>query len=209
MLQVGDVGGRGCRGPMLVQGGSSQVRFYKKRFLILTVIKVGECIEDGDRGGKKDGKERISLDINRSGFLLLLPRSLHPLVHSPEWATVELVGSSDKEQASAELLQHDDTLAFVHTSKDNGDSVTFLMCPEKKFLEVPGAAAFTVRTSLTSFWARVIRVPPFLAPPLSPRIENWGSFGSFSPMSGHHPLCLRSFLKHTRGERSSEGYPSH
>ena len=29
---------------------------------------------------------------------------------------------SDKEQASAELLQHDDTLALVHTSKDDGDS---------------------------------------------------------------------------------------
>ena len=36
-------------GPTLVQSCSFQVRFYRKKkfFLILTVIKVGECIEDG------------------------------------------------------------------------------------------------------------------------------------------------------------------
>merc|ERR1719472_518843 len=45
-----------------------------------------------------------------------------PLVHPPKWAAVELVGSSDKEQASAKLLQHDDTLALVHTSEDDGNS---------------------------------------------------------------------------------------
>ena len=40
----------------------------------------------------------------------------------PKWAAIELVGPSDEEQASAELLQHDHTLALVHSSEDDGDS---------------------------------------------------------------------------------------
>merc|ERR550517_2360126 len=44
------------------------------------------------------------------------------LVHPPKWAAIELVGPSDEEQASAELLQHDHTLALVHSSEDDGDS---------------------------------------------------------------------------------------
>merc|ERR1719397_36962 len=45
-----------------------------------------------------------------------------PLVHPPEWAAIELVRSSDEEQSSAELLQHDDTLALVHSGQDDGNS---------------------------------------------------------------------------------------
>merc|ERR1719234_314183 len=45
-----------------------------------------------------------------------------PLVHPPEWAAIELVRSSDKEQASAELLKHNDTLALVHSSQHDGNS---------------------------------------------------------------------------------------
>ena len=40
----------------------------------------------------------------------------------PKWAAIELMGPSDEEQASAELLQHDHTLALVHSSEDDGDS---------------------------------------------------------------------------------------
>ena len=39
----------------------------------------------------------------------------------PEWAAVELVRSSDEEQAGAELLQHDDTLALVHTGEHDSN----------------------------------------------------------------------------------------
>merc|ERR1719397_1494772 len=45
-----------------------------------------------------------------------------PLVHPPEWAAIELVRSSDEEQSGAKLLQHDDTLALVHSGQDNGNS---------------------------------------------------------------------------------------
>merc|ERR1719244_2291701 len=39
-----------------------------------------------------------------------------PLVHPPQWAAVKLVGSSDEEEASAQLLQDNNTLAFVDSS---------------------------------------------------------------------------------------------
>merc|ERR1719341_3078842 len=45
-----------------------------------------------------------------------------PLVHPPEWASIELVRSGDEEQSSAELLKHDDSLALVHSGQDNGNS---------------------------------------------------------------------------------------
>ena len=47
--RLGTLGFVDAGGPTLVQSCSFQVRFYRKKkfFLILTVIKVGECIEDG------------------------------------------------------------------------------------------------------------------------------------------------------------------
>merc|ERR1719397_2232990 len=45
-----------------------------------------------------------------------------PLVHPPERAAIELVRSSDEEQSGAELFQHDDTLALVHSGQDDGNS---------------------------------------------------------------------------------------
>merc|ERR1719397_1566600 len=94
-----------------------------------------------------------------------------PLVYPPEWAAIELVRSSDEEQSSAELLQHDDTLALVHSGQDDGNSSSGERSPHfpdvvgEEVLGGAGAAASTVGTSLASFLARTMRVPPFLAPP--------------------------------------------